>query len=57
MKVQCARPKAQIIPVNSRNESNWFTKDGNLSYLQPTRPTTKVVRNLKFQNQIALPLF
>lgn len=55
MKVQCAKPKVEIIPVGRMN--SWLTKEGTLSHVQPIRMNTKYAKQMKFQNQIALPLF
>ena len=55
MKVQCAKPKVEIIPVGKMN--SWLTKEGTLSNLQPARPNNKYAKGGKYYNQIALPLF
>lgn len=57
MKVQCARPKVEIIPVSAEKINSWFTKEGTLSNLQPARQNNKYGKKGKYYNQIALPLF
>jgi|JI9StandDraft_1071089.scaffolds.fasta_scaffold743123_1 hypothetical protein len=58
MKVQCAKPKVEIIPVMSSAKMNsWFTKEGTLSSVQPARSNSKYAKGGKHYNQIALPLF
>ncbi|HLP11761.1 MAG TPA: hypothetical protein VK177_07470 [Flavobacteriales bacterium] len=52
MKVQCAKPKAQIILVKPSAQGSWYNEDGSMSNLQPVRSRLK-----KGYNQIALPLF
>jgi hypothetical protein len=52
MKVQCAKPKAQILLLKPTKSSTWYNEDGSMSNLQPARSKMK-----KGYNQIALPLF